>query len=146
MALTEATTYAAPGEPGSPVELKERDDDFIGGGWTAPSTGEYQYDVTPSTGEPLCEVAHSGADDIELALDAAHVAKDEWGRRSPAERAAVLHAVAAGSRRTSRCSRSRRATTMASRCARRSRPRAATSRHRSDLRFGRVGALYDEAR
>jgi aldehyde dehydrogenase len=42
MALTEATTYAAPGEPGSPVELKERDDNFIGGGWTAPSTGEYQ--------------------------------------------------------------------------------------------------------
>jgi acyl-CoA reductase-like NAD-dependent aldehyde dehydrogenase len=113
MALADATTYAAPGEPGSPVELKERDDDFIGGGWTAPSTGEYQYDVTPSTREPLCEVAHSGADDIELALDAAHVAKDEWGRRSPAERAAVLHAVATGSRRTSRCSRSRRATTMA---------------------------------
>jgi acyl-CoA reductase-like NAD-dependent aldehyde dehydrogenase len=35
--------------------------------------------VTPSTGEPFCEVAHSSADDIELALDAALAAKDEWG-------------------------------------------------------------------
>jgi len=39
-------------------------------------------------------VAHSGAQDIELALDAAHAAKDAWGRRSPAERAAVLNAMA----------------------------------------------------
>ena len=29
-----------------------------------------------------------------MALDAAHAAKDEWGGRSPAERAAVLNAVA----------------------------------------------------
>ncbi|MGO9791832.1 MAG: aldehyde dehydrogenase family protein, partial [Solirubrobacteraceae bacterium] len=37
---------------------------------------------------------HSGAQDIELALDAAHAAKDEWGERSPADRAAVLTHVA----------------------------------------------------
>ncbi|MGA2926152.1 MAG: aldehyde dehydrogenase family protein, partial [Solirubrobacteraceae bacterium] len=41
-----------------------------------------------------CEVAYSGAQDIELALDAAHAAKDEWGSRSPADRAAVLNRVA----------------------------------------------------
>src|SRR6202042_3792191 len=46
------------------------------------------------TGQPFCEVAHSGAQDIELALDAAHAAKDDWGQRSPADRAAVLNAVA----------------------------------------------------
>ena len=50
--------------------------------------------MTPSTGEPFCEVAHSGSDDIELALGAAHAVKDEWGRRSPAERAEVLNKVA----------------------------------------------------
>jgi aldehyde dehydrogenase len=50
--------------------------------------------VTPSTGAPFCEVANSGAQDIELALDAAHAAKDGWGGRSPADRAAVLNAVA----------------------------------------------------
>jgi aldehyde dehydrogenase len=39
-------------------------------------------------------VAHSSAADIERAVDAAHAAKGAWGRRSPAERSAVLNAVA----------------------------------------------------
>jgi aldehyde dehydrogenase len=94
MSTIESTTYAAPGEAGSPVELQERYDNFIGGDWVAPTTGEYRENLTPSTGEPFCEVAHSGAHDIEFALDAAHAAKDDWGRRSPAERAQVLNAVA----------------------------------------------------
>jgi aldehyde dehydrogenase len=83
-----------PGKPGSPVPLKDRYENFIGGDWIAPTTGEYRDNVTPSTGEPFCEVAHSGAQDIELALDAAYAAKDAWGKRSPADRAAVLNAVA----------------------------------------------------
>ena len=94
MSIVESTTYVAPGEPGSLVELKERYENFIGGHWIPPTTGEYRENLTPSTGEPFCEVAYSGADDIELALDAAHAAKDEWGERSPAERAAVLNDVA----------------------------------------------------
>jgi aldehyde dehydrogenase len=94
MSIVESTVYAAPGESGSPVELRERYENFIGGEWIAPTTGEYSENVTPSTGEPFCEVAHSGEQDIELALDAAHAAKDEWGQRSPAERAAVLNDVA----------------------------------------------------
>jgi aldehyde dehydrogenase len=94
MSVVESTTYEAPGQSGSPVELQERYENFIGGAWIAPTTGEYSENLTPSTGEAFCEVAHSGAQDIELALDAAHAAKDEWGQRSPAERAAVLNEVA----------------------------------------------------
>jgi len=88
------TTYEAPGQAGSPVDLKDRYENFVGGEWIAPTTGEYRENLTPSSGEPFCEVAHSGPDDIELALDAAHAAKEEWARRSPAERAAVLNKVA----------------------------------------------------
>ena len=94
MATVESTTYDAPGRAGSPVALEQRYENFIGGEWIAPTTGEYRENLTPSTGEPFCEIAHSGADDIELALDAAHAAKDDWGGRSPAERAAVLNAIA----------------------------------------------------
>ena len=94
MATVESTTYAAPGESGSEVQLDERYENFIGGQWIAPTTGEYRDNLTPSTGEPFCEIAHSGAEDIELALDAAHAAKDDWGKRSPADRAAVLNAIA----------------------------------------------------
>ena len=60
MATVESTTFAAPGEPESPVELKERYDNFIGGDWVAPSTGEYRENPTPSTGEVFCEVAQFG--------------------------------------------------------------------------------------
>ena len=94
MATVESTVFAPPGEYGSPVEVKGRYDNFIGGQWVTPTTAEYRENVTPSTGQPFCEVAHSGAQDIELALDAGHAAKDAWGRRSPAERAAVLNAMA----------------------------------------------------
>jgi aldehyde dehydrogenase len=94
MSIVEATVYVAPGESSSMVELKDRYENFIGGQWIAPTTGEYRDNVTPSTGESFCEVAHSGPEDIELALDAAHAAKEEWGQRSPTDRAAVLNAVA----------------------------------------------------
>jgi aldehyde dehydrogenase len=88
------TTFEAPGRPGSPVECKERYENFIGGHWVAPIDGEYRANLTPVTGQPICEVAHSGAQDIELALDAAHAAKDAWGEASTTERSKALNAVA----------------------------------------------------
>jgi aldehyde dehydrogenase len=39
-------------------------------------------------------VPRSGADDIELALDAAHKAAPAWGRTAPAERANILNKIA----------------------------------------------------
>ena len=94
MSIVESTTYEVPGRSGSRVVLRERYDNFIGGAWIAPTTGVYRDNLTPSTGEAFCQVAESGAADIELALDAAHAAKDEWAGRSPAQRAGVLNAVA----------------------------------------------------
>jgi aldehyde dehydrogenase len=88
------TIFVAPGQPGSPVQCKARYENFIGGHWVAPIDGEYRENLTPATGQPFCEVAHSGAQDIELALDAAHAAKDDWGEASTTERSKVLNAVA----------------------------------------------------
>jgi aldehyde dehydrogenase len=56
--------------------------------------GQYFTNLTPLSGRPLCEVARSTAEDIEKALDAAHAAKDAWGRTSPAERSRVLNKIA----------------------------------------------------
>ena len=94
MAIVERTSYEAPGTPGSVVTLKDRYDNYIGGHWVPPTTGAYHENVTPSTGEPFCEVAQSGPEDVELALDAAHASREAWGHRSPADRAAVLNAIA----------------------------------------------------
>src|SRR5207342_129513 len=66
----------------------------IGGEFVAPTGGIYRENLSPATGEPFCEVADSSPADVDLALDAAHAAKDSWGARSPADRAAVLNAVA----------------------------------------------------
>ncbi|MFI5008902.1 MAG: aldehyde dehydrogenase family protein [Solirubrobacterales bacterium] len=76
------------------MQCKERYENFIGGHWVAPIDGEYRENLTPATGQPICEVAHSGAQDIELALDAAHAAKDAWGETSTTQRSKVLNAVA----------------------------------------------------
>ena len=86
--------YEAPGKPGSVVTLKPRYDNFIGGKWVAPVKGQYMGNISPATGKQFCEVARSTPEDVELALDAGHRAKDAWGEASLAERALVLNHIA----------------------------------------------------
>ncbi|WP_146651046.1 aldehyde dehydrogenase family protein [Labilithrix luteola] len=87
-------TYAPPNSDGSIVKFRSRYDNFIGGEWVKPAKGQYFEDITPVTGRPFCEVARSSAEDIETALDAAHGAKQAWGRTSPTERAIILNKIA----------------------------------------------------
>lgn len=94
MADTTKTSHITPENTGSPLKLKKRYDNFIGGAWVAPVQGEYYTNLTPVTGQPLCEVASSSAQDIELALDAAHDAKAAWGKMSVQGRANLLNRVA----------------------------------------------------
>ncbi len=76
------------------IRIRAKYDNFIGGTWVPPRKGQYFTNITPITGNPLCEIARSTAEDIETALDAAHVVKDKWARTSPADRAAVLLKIA----------------------------------------------------
>ncbi|MGJ5080949.1 aldehyde dehydrogenase [Bradyrhizobium sp. HKCCYLS3013] len=71
-----------------------RYDNFIGGAWKAPNAGKYFDNISPITGQPVCQIARSDASDIEAALDAAHAAKDGWARTSVTERAMVLNRIA----------------------------------------------------
>jgi aldehyde dehydrogenase len=92
--IEKGAIFEAPGREGSPVELKARYENFIGGHWVAPVEGDYSANVTPATGEPFTEVPRSTAQDIELALDAAHATKDAWGETSTTERSRILNKVA----------------------------------------------------
>ncbi|MEQ1716153.1 MAG: aldehyde dehydrogenase [Hyphomicrobium sp.] len=74
--------------------IKPRYDNYIGGKWVAPVRGQYFQNITPITGQQICEVARSTAEDIELALDAAHKAREGWGRMSMAARAQILNKIA----------------------------------------------------
>ena len=72
----------------------KRYENYIGGTWRVPTAGRYFDNVSPITGLPVCEIARSDAFDIEAALNAAHAAKDAWGRTSPTERALILNKIA----------------------------------------------------
>jgi aldehyde dehydrogenase len=86
--------YAAPGAVGAPVAFKSRYDNFIGGKFVAPLDGQYFDVITPISGKVYTQAARSTEADINLALDAAHAAKDAWGATAPAERAGVLLKIA----------------------------------------------------
>ncbi len=86
--------YAFPNTEGAVVNFKDKYDNYIGGKWTPPVRGQYFENVTPVTGKVFTEVARSTEEDIELALDAAHAAKESWGQTSVAERANILNKIA----------------------------------------------------
>jgi aldehyde dehydrogenase len=87
-------TFPHPGSEGSPIEVRSKYDNFIGGEWVAPTKGEYFGNITPLTGKVFCEVARGTAEDIEKALDAAHAAAPAWGRTSATERSNILLRIA----------------------------------------------------
>jgi len=74
--------------------FSHRYSNFIGGQWVEPVAGRYFENVSPINGRMICEVARSDAADIHKALDAAHAAKEAWGRTSAAERARILNKMA----------------------------------------------------
>ncbi|MCM3317647.1 aldehyde dehydrogenase family protein [Rummeliibacillus stabekisii] len=86
--------YAKPNAEGAVVQFKAQYDNFIGGEWVEPVKGQYFDNVSPVDGQVFTKVARSTADDIELALDAAHSAKSEWDKTSTAERARILNKIA----------------------------------------------------
>lgn len=86
--------YAQPGTEGAIVSVKERYANYINGDWVAPVKGEYFSNVSPVTGESFCEIPRSSAEDIDLALDAAHAAKASWGKTSVTERSNLLLKIA----------------------------------------------------
>jgi aldehyde dehydrogenase len=79
---------------GVKIEYKNKYDNFIGGKWVAPVKGEYFDVISPITGKPYTKAARSSAEDVELALDAAHAAADKWGKTSTTERSNILLKIA----------------------------------------------------
>jgi aldehyde dehydrogenase len=86
--------FPQPGSADSTVQVKSRYDNYIGGEWVAPVKGQYFENITPVTGKPFTEIARSTAEDVDKALDAAHAAKDAWGKTSAAARSVILNQIA----------------------------------------------------
>ena len=71
--------YANPGSEGAIVQFKPQYENYIGGQWVAPVDSTYFDNVSPVNGDPFCKIPRSTEADINLALDAVHLAKDAWG-------------------------------------------------------------------
>ncbi len=90
-----ATTPALNPATGThPIHLRQKYGNYIGGRWVEPAAGRYFDNITPVTGEVLCQIARSDAQDVEKALDAAHAARAAWGRTSTTERGRILERIA----------------------------------------------------
>ena len=76
------------------IAIRPHYDNFIGGKWVPAVKGQTFDNISPIDGRVVCTVARSTAEDVELALDAAHAAREAWGRTSPAERSLALLRIA----------------------------------------------------
>lgn len=75
-------------------QIKDQYNHFIGGEWIKPSSGAYFENISPVDGKVLSHAAQGNAQDIELALDAAHKAFATWSKASAIERSNTLLKIA----------------------------------------------------
>ena len=89
---------AAPEDPREAVQWLDRHhrrfNEFIGGAWVAPASGQYQTTSDPSNGEVLAEVALGNTADVDAAVAAARKALPGWQALTGHERARYLYALA----------------------------------------------------
>lgn len=65
-------------------------DNFIGGQYRPPASGNYLENIEPATGEVYSRVADSDESDVELAVNAAQEAYYDWSSTPASERSRVL--------------------------------------------------------
>ena len=86
--------YIDPNQQNSKVHFKARYGNFIGGNWVDPVKGQYFDNSSTVNGKVFCSIPRSSAEDIELALDAAHSVKEAWGKTSVTARSNILLKIA----------------------------------------------------
>jgi aldehyde dehydrogenase len=79
---------------GVAIPYKAKYDNYIGGKWVPPVDGQYFDNISPLTGKPFCQIARSNEKDVNLALDAAHAAREAWGKASTTTRSNILLKIA----------------------------------------------------
>jgi aldehyde dehydrogenase (NAD+) len=87
--------YAPAPEARDIVSLQERYGLYVGGEMVEPRSGKWFTTSSPADEQPLADVAQAGAEDVELAVDAARAAyEDGWSALRPADRAKYLFRIA----------------------------------------------------
>ena len=86
--------YNKPNTPNSLVQLKNQYYNFVNGEWKEPVEGQYFDNHSPVDNSFIAKFPRSSHADIELALDAAHGAKESWANTSVTERSNILLKIA----------------------------------------------------
>ena len=64
--MDDVKPFIYPGDDGSKLKPGSRYENFIGGDWTKPKTGNYFENISPTSGKVICEIPRSNADDVIL--------------------------------------------------------------------------------
>ncbi len=75
-------------------EYKAQYENFIGGEWVAPKSGEYFENISPVDGKGLTQIPRSNEEDVELAIAAAKTCFESYKHTSVVERSTMLNKVA----------------------------------------------------
>jgi len=75
-------------------EFKAQYENFIGGEWIAPKSGEYFENISPVDGEVLTKIPRSNEQDVEAAVQAAKTAFETFKHSTVVERSTMLNKVA----------------------------------------------------
>lgn len=76
-------------------EIRQTDlNNYIGGAFHPPVTGEYLDLIDPASGQQFSRVANSGKQDVEIAMDTAKKAYPSWAATSPEERSELMLRIA----------------------------------------------------
>lgn len=75
-------------------EFKAQYENFIGGQWIAPKSGEYFENISPVDGEVLTKIPRSNEQDVEAAIQAAKTAFETFKHSTVVERSTMLNKVA----------------------------------------------------
>jgi len=75
-------------------QFKDKYENFIGGKFVPPVLGGYFDNISPIDGKVFTKAARSTKEDVDLALDAAHLAFKTWSKTSPTTRSNILNKIA----------------------------------------------------
>ena len=87
---------SAAGENMSEIEIPKRITNWINGEQRSALTGEWLSKYSPASGQEICQLARSGAEDVDAAVTAAVAAQSAWADMPAVQRGLVLHEIVKG--------------------------------------------------
>lgn len=80
--------------PSIEASLPKNKDLYFSGKWRKPRNGDYQDTFNPGNGQVIDKIASATAEDVDEAVQGAHLAFESWKTTPPVQRANILRKAA----------------------------------------------------